>query len=99
LQDGTTYNYYIQCQDEALNLNSTNYVVSFGVNSNAGVLFSSDWSTATGTSSTALRDGTKWETSLNNGGGGEVISSVGLDFPTQNVLRVTAVWNGNKRHT
>src|SRR3990172_5029018 len=73
LQDGTTYNYYIQCRDETGNLNSTNYVVSFGVNSNAGVLFSSDWSTITGLNSpTAVRDGIKWDgeccdANVNNG--------------------------------
>src|SRR3990172_3528686 len=33
LTGGTTYNYYIQCQDEALNLNSTNYHVRFGIDS------------------------------------------------------------------
>lgn len=33
LTNGTLYNYYVQCQDEAGNLNSTNYNISFGVNS------------------------------------------------------------------
>jgi hypothetical protein len=33
LVDGTLYNYYIQCQDETGNLNSTNYLLGFGVNS------------------------------------------------------------------
>ena len=36
LQDGTTYNYYIQCQDEAGNLNSTDYNIRFGVNGTGG---------------------------------------------------------------
>src|SRR3990172_10546731 len=60
----------------------------------AAVLFESEWNNSLGNSTTALMDGTKWETGTNNGGGGEVISSTGLDFPTQNVLRVIAVWNG-----
>ena len=93
LQDGTTYNYYIQCQDETGNLNSTDYVVSFGVNSNAGVLFSSDWSNSTGVNSpTAVRDGIKWDgeccdANVNNG----VVTAASLgitDWPTANLYYV-----------
>lgn len=46
LTDGTTYTYYIQCQDANGNLNSTNYVVSFDVSNGSdepqptGVIFS-----------------------------------------------------------
>jgi hypothetical protein len=57
----------------------------------AGVLFHSDFSTATGTSSAALRDTSKanpWD--LAGGQGLDVIASTGLDFPCANVLRVTA---------
>jgi hypothetical protein len=58
----------------------------------ANVLFASDWSTATGTSDAALRDTSKplpW--TMLGGQGLEVIPSAGLDFPTTNVLRVTAI--------
>lgn len=57
----------------------------------ARVIFHSDWSTATGTSQTALMDASKalpW--SLLGGDGLEVIPSTGLNFPSANVLRVTA---------
>lgn len=58
----------------------------------AGVLFNSDFSTAFGNSSAALRDTGKanpWD--LVGGQGLEVIAATGLDFPCANVLRVTAV--------
>lgn len=57
-----------------------------------GILFRSDFSTGTGTSSSALRDTAKanpWD--LVGGQGLEVVSAAGLDFPTTNVLRVTAL--------
>src|SRR3989304_6075804 len=90
LTDGTTYNYYIQCQDETGNLNSTNYVVSFGVNSNAGLLFNSDWSNSTGLTDNALLDGGKWDYQVGNGDLSQVSSATGLDFPAgmTNVLEV-----------
>ncbi|MFH1710964.1 MAG: dockerin type I domain-containing protein [Nanoarchaeota archaeon] len=36
LSDGTNYTYYIQCEDETGNLNSTDYVISFGVGGSGG---------------------------------------------------------------
>lgn len=52
-------------------------------------VFFSDWSTATGTGTSAIGDGGKWGTI--SGSGNEVIASTGLDFPTTNVLRSTAL--------
>lgn len=52
------------------------------------VIWSSDWSTALGTTNAALTDGSRW--SMVGGQGLEVISATGLNFPTPNVLRVTA---------
>lgn len=58
----------------------------------SAVIFSSDWSTALGTTAAAVQDtGKSLPWSLRGGQGLEVISSAGLDFPTANVLRVTAV--------
>jgi uncharacterized protein YjdB len=58
-----------------------------------GVLFSSDWGTGTGTSEDVLFDrqgATPWNMRIGNGRLNAVVSSSGLDFPTPNVLRVTA---------
>lgn len=57
-----------------------------------GVIFHSDFSTALGASDDAILDRDQtipW--TMSGGGGLEVISSAGLDFPTANVLRVTAL--------
>lgn len=59
-----------------------------------GVLFSSDWSTATGTSDDALRDTDKqipWSERWGGNGSLTVVSASGRGFPSgmQNVLRVT----------
>lgn len=71
----------------------------------AGVIhFSSDWRTATGYSSTAVRDGTKWPVMGGawtgtgaNLANGSVISASGLGFPAgmANVLRVTYQTSGS----
>lgn len=61
----------------------------------------SDFSHATGTSDAAVADGAsvgtrKWPGAVtNNGNGLEVIASTGLDFPSTNVLRVTAKETGS----
>jgi hypothetical protein len=58
----------------------------------ARVLFQSDWSTGTGTSQAVLMDQSKalpWN--IIGGTGLAVIPSTGLDFPTTNALRVTAM--------
>jgi len=63
----------------------------------AAVLFESDWSTATGTSNAAILDTDKavpWEDIRGPTAASEVISASGLDFPTTNVLKITAIWNG-----
>jgi hypothetical protein len=54
------------------------------------VLFSSDFSTSLGTSTTALSDGGRWTALIGNGRANTVISSAGLDFPTANVLAARA---------
>jgi hypothetical protein len=57
----------------------------------AGVVFRSDWSTAVGTSNSAVQDQGKTKPwNIRGGAGLEVIPATGLDFPTTNVLRVTA---------
>ena len=53
----------------------------------AAVLFESDWSTTDGNPDT-INDSGKWEI---GGDGLSVIPSTGLDFPTANVLQVTAL--------
>lgn len=56
------------------------------------VLFHSDFSSGIGSTSTAVRDLTQplpWN--IQGGQGLEVVSAAGLDFPTANVLRVTAL--------
>jgi hypothetical protein len=60
--------------------------------SDGGLLFASDWGTARGTGTDALRDTGKrlpWEVVL--GAGLTVIDAAGLDFPTPNVLEVMGV--------
>lgn len=54
------------------------------------ILFSSDFSTALGTSTTALSDGGRWTQLIGNGRANSVIGSAGLDFPTANVLDARA---------
>ena len=57
-----------------------------------GVIFHSDFGTALGTSNAAIMDEGKSVPWTASGGQGlEVIPSTGLDFPTPNVLRVTAL--------
>jgi hypothetical protein len=57
----------------------------------AGILFQSDWSSALGTSDFAILDGARASPWTVSGGVGlEVIPATGLDFPSTNVLRVTA---------
>ncbi len=61
----------------------------------SGFVFNSDWSTATGGSQAALSDANKakpWTVILNNANLMQVVStsSEGLDFPTTNVLKITA---------
>jgi hypothetical protein len=57
-----------------------------------GVIFHSDWSTALDTSRYAVLDSGKtvpWDVA--GGAGFQVIASTGLDFPTDNVLQLTAL--------
>jgi hypothetical protein len=59
----------------------------------AGLVFASDWSTATGRSDAAWRDTNKarpWSTTglPLESRNGDVVASTGLDFPTANVFRV-----------
>jgi hypothetical protein len=63
-----------------------------------GLMFSSDWSTATGRTSAALLDAGKqvhWDVIAGNGVLNTVMSSAGLDFPTANVLRVSGGWRSS----
>ncbi len=56
-----------------------------------GIIFSSDWTTALGNTDAALRDTGKasaW--SIRGSGDIIVVASTGLDFPTQNVLRINS---------
>jgi hypothetical protein len=58
----------------------------------AGVIFHSDFGTALGTSDAAVMDtGKQTPWNVRGGQGLEVIPATGLDFPTANVLRVTAL--------
>jgi hypothetical protein len=60
----------------------------------SGILFHSDWSTALGTGNAAIFDSSKsgpWLGKIGTPPNLEVIPSTGLDFPTANVLRVTAL--------
>jgi hypothetical protein len=52
--------------------------------------FASEWANSTGTGTTAVRDGTKWDVYNNYSTANllEVIASTGLDLPTTNCLRV-----------
>ncbi len=65
-------------------------------------LFESDWRTATGTSTTALRDGTKWSEWVNYGGPQllSVVPATGLGFPSgmANVLRVLQMGEQDAEH-
>lgn len=61
--------------------------VTFEVTQSAtptGVIFNSDWSTATGTGASAIRDGSRWTIAQQL----EVVPSTGLDFPSANCLKV-----------
>jgi len=58
-----------------------------------GLLFNSDFSTGTGSSEAVLKDGA-WTDLLNNGNAMEVVASTSLDFPSTNVLKITAVARG-----
>jgi hypothetical protein len=55
-----------------------------------GIVFSSDFRTALGTGTAAITDGGKWN--LVGGEGQEIVATAGLgiNFPTQNVLKVNA---------
>lgn len=61
-----------------------------------GVLFDSDWATATGTTVNALGDGGLW-TDVNPDGMLEVVATTGLGFPAgmANCLKVRLVTGGN----
>jgi uncharacterized protein YjdB len=65
-------------------------------------LFESDWRTATGTGTTALRDGTKWSEWVNYGGPQllSVVPATGLGFPAamSNVLRVLQAGESDAEH-
>ena len=65
-------------------------------------LFESDWRTAVGTGTTALRDGTKWTEWVNYGGPQllTVVSASGMGFPAgmANVLRVLQVGEQDAEH-
>lgn len=56
-------------------------------------LFQSDFSAATGTSSTAYLDGGAWD--RRGGFGQEVVASTGLDFPSTNVCRFDANYSNS----
>lgn len=59
-----------------------------------GLLFESDWSTATGTDRHAVSDGDRWTQVGSNNMVAGVIPADGLDFPTENVLDVVAEEHG-----
>ena len=59
-----------------------------------GLLFESDWSTATGTDRAAVSDGERWTQVGTNNVHAGVIPADGLDFPTANVLEVVADGHG-----
>jgi hypothetical protein len=65
------------------------------------LLFSSDWSTATGRTSAAFLDSSKpipWPTSINLGEDQpcEILAATGLDFPTDNVFHIVATPVGER---
>jgi hypothetical protein len=65
---------------------------------NPGVMFLSDFRTATGRTAAALRDTGKavpWDVIAGNGVLNTVVASTGLDFPTSNVLRVQGGWRSS----
>ena len=68
----------------------------------ATTLFESDWRTAVGTGTTALRDGTKWTAWVNYGGPQllSVVSASGMGFPAAmtNVLRVLQAGESDAEH-
>ena len=93
LTDGQGYIRYVRCQDTAGNANQVSVSISLSVASPSGsiVLFSSNWSTALGTSDNAITDGGRWNwrfcgftdvTNIING------ASVGW-AATPNVMEVT----------
>ena len=61
LTNGTTYNYYVRCNDTAGNVNVNDYAISFGVNAAGGVspVFSDDFETG---DFTHISNGYKWKT-------------------------------------
>jgi hypothetical protein len=54
----------------------------------AGVVFSSAWSTAAGNTTNAKTDGGKWNIIADNSNGLEVVAGAPLGFPSPNCLRV-----------
>lgn len=73
-----------------------NQLFTFVAQSASPLIFASDFSTATGTSAAnpdAVTDGGRWDGLAledDEGSGLEVVASTGLDFPSTNVLKVTA---------
>jgi len=78
-----------------VSLTSTLDVTVAGVtlaNAITPLAFASAFTTATGTTQSAVGDGGKWNgTYSNNDAEGEVIASTGLNFPSTNTLRITAI--------
>jgi len=68
--------------------------VQFGAVVQPAFEFTTAWADSTGSSSTALRDGTTWDSVSGSNTNVSVIASTGLDFPSTNVLSVQTLWNG-----
>lgn len=59
------------------------------------LLFASDFSQGgTGTGTTALRDGTRWNATIGGPTGMSIVGGHGLAFPTENVLRIVSPYPG-----
>lgn len=59
-------------------------------------LFESDFSIGgTGTSTTALRDGTRWDATIGGATGMSIVAGHGLAFPTANILRMFSPYPGS----
>lgn len=63
-----------------------------------GVVFSSNFGTARGTTTNAKTDGGRWNVLSDNGGGLEVVAGSEAGFPSANCLRVTARESSNGFH-
>jgi len=100
LQSGTAYHFQLAAFRGTLSLDAVfgglsnvadGTTVSSTVVPPGGVVFQSDWSTATGTSSVAVRDGTRWLNywEFNNGTSVQLLSVVGGFGPGgRNALKV-----------